>query len=386
MHAADAHLAHAMTFEAEILRPERSLLAMLVGIGLVIIALQIGVTHPFSIASYIGIGAVFLRHMYSRGQMWNEAVTFGIGAEGIALRRANGLQQLAPWRYFEEARIELRARRHEHRQVDRWRLTLVNKFKPAIGSFLHTRDAEKTVFFFPLVIELEATRDQVDQLRRIAETYIDLAQIPVHRPDKSPPVDLASLFHVQSCQQCDYPLRGLSRSGRCPECGWAFDESMFVLDAEWISRRTSPLAISVFSVLSACWILLRQGWTAAIFIMVGIAVAYALFRWWQSGEAGREFNWRVLVTDQGIELWRGGHKVVQYPWANICELHAARGDVGRLRVGMWLDRKYRVRFSRFFDRWVSSPPSPPVVDVLLNGSNQQAQMVFEELQRRRTIA
>ena len=50
--------------------------------------------------------------------------------------------------------------------------------------------------------------------------------------DVTPPPILpreGSFIRLPNCPQCDYALQGLPPAGRCPECGFEYDEQTFVL-------------------------------------------------------------------------------------------------------------------------------------------------------------
>lgn len=49
-----------------------------------------------------------------------------------------------------------------------------------------------------------------------------------------------TILTLGRCPQCDYSLRGLPRRHQCPECGFTYDESMFVLYG-WPGRGKRPV-------------------------------------------------------------------------------------------------------------------------------------------------
>jgi hypothetical protein len=239
-----------------------------------------------------------------------------------------------------------------------------------------------------LSIEFDAAVDEVDELRRIAERNILIAHAPVSarqtRHVAAP--DPETLFHLRACMTCDYPLTGLPRDNACPECGWQFEHAMFELDGEFVYEQ--PLWIAAIGGLAAtaASAVLLQWTNVSVLPFAFIVAAIAVTIWWKNATSSRRFKRRVLITGDGVEIWRGERRISQCSWDDIAEFRRVRSDVGRLRLAMWDHRKWSIRFSSFFETWRTLPPGPPIVDVLLNGSMTTANLVVDEVERRREAA
>lgn len=381
----DARQPDIIELEGTLHRPDRRLRAVVFMAVLLVFASQLGPTTIGSVVAFGVVGVMLLRIALSKGGAWNEAIRFRIGSDGLQMIRADRSRPMAAWRYFDDARIDSRPRRRNHFSTERWRLTLVNAFRPSIGSFLHTRSAEQTVFYAPVVIEFDAAAEQMQRVFDIVQTNIRTGQSPPTRslPTRPAP-DPASLFQLQSCMKCDYLLTGLGRDGLCPECGWSFDHRMFVLAGDSVGGRILIMGMAggaIGLVLSLMAAGLGASGLAMGLIVGASGIAGSL--WWSSMAAARQFKKRILIAAAGVEVWRGGTKIAQYAWDELIEFRTVRTDAGRLRLAAWNHQKWHISFNAFFETWRTLPPGPPVVDVLIDGPLQAAQLWCDEIERRR---
>ena len=108
------------------------------------------------------------------------------------------------------------------------------------------------------------------------------------------------------CYRCNYDLAGLPASHHCPECGFEYDDSMFLL----LGWRLPPLgkkaAVRIALPLLTCAIIGGCAFglsSIATFGLVSLAAllfvaAYALSR--HSGESGERALVQYLITEDGI--------------------------------------------------------------------------------------
>ena len=72
--------------------------------------------------------------------------------------------------------------------------------------------------------------------------------------DRTPPPRLLM------CPRCSYDIAGLPRQHRCPECGFAYDGKMFILEGWRVPD-------------------VRQAWARLVRNAVGMAIVLLLVRW-----------------------------------------------------------------------------------------------------------
>ncbi len=128
------------------------------------------------------------------------------------------------------------------------------------------------------------------------------------------------------CPECGYAMLGLPAAGRCPECGWGYDEQTVVLygrrlrGAERSARRWTPADRVVGVVL---------GWVIAFgFLMVAIVTGqWSLLLWWGGFLAFVGFL--IWVQAHSREGWRS-HQLRLTPAG-----YAARRGFGPARVWPW---------------------------------------------------
>jgi hypothetical protein len=53
------------------------------------------------------------------------------------------------------------------------------------------------------------------------------------------PADLGAIRMVDACIECGYSLAGSPLSGKCPECGWQYDQSVMILRGEAMGKNAT---------------------------------------------------------------------------------------------------------------------------------------------------
>ncbi|HEY3245722.1 MAG TPA: hypothetical protein VGM03_20445 [Phycisphaerae bacterium] len=121
--------------------------------------------------------------------------------------------------------------------------------------------------------------------------------------------DTDDLLRLKQCPICGYSLRGLPRRHRCPECGFEYDECMFVLEFRDPRRLDSLLTKGLFVsfvALLALLMVLRLlgrlaggGWigVASVFVLILLATISVGWRGFRSKLRDRR---RVFFAADGI--------------------------------------------------------------------------------------
>ena len=178
------------------------------------------------------------------------------------------------------------------------------------------------------------------------------------------------------CPRCAFDLSALPRRHRCPECGYAYDESMFMLEGfrlpdfrTWVRSAVLSGPVAIF-VLSFLRIGLGWSWRVIFVILAGLLSAVVLLylyarrrdRW------GRRVLVRYLITQDGVA--RPGKHV--YLWSNYSHVLLLPGGGGGWRLHL-------------YPSWWRLL-GPPIVDARLECSDAEAQAVGDEIQRRINVA
>ena len=382
MSTVDSTHVQELSLDGNLVRSDRSLRWAILIIILLGIALQLGIkTLPGFVLAILAV-ALLARSAIRGVHAFAEPIRLTIRQRGIELRRGNGVRLWAEWRLFDRARIERLPSIASHVLNDRWRLSLENAFKPSIGSFVDSKAMDRTIFYFPVLIDFEATPDAVELIETTLNRSIEIAarapKIPPRRKASVQPLDPLQL---RECIVCDYPLEGLPRTSHCPECGWQFEQKMFLLNGRTLSS-ISTLGLVMITIAAVILLsclanvfLPSPNYAIAGLILVAAAYVWMLFTVLTSGRG------RVLATGNGLEVWRNGVACQLLSWRQISELRQARVEQG-LRIGVWLTPKWRIWFSALLGRWRSLPPSRPDVDVTVAGSYDSTEQVWQELQGR----
>lgn len=158
----------AFVLSGTLIREDRAILLFLAVLTLVLIIVA-DEAGPTATLVSTGLLAALLLPFLANRQWLHERIRIVLDDAGVELHRRGGRRQRAAWRIFESAPIAYRRPSREFAGPPLWRLTLYNRFKPAIASFLHLKDSENSIFFFPLAIEFESESELVRALeQRIA--------------------------------------------------------------------------------------------------------------------------------------------------------------------------------------------------------------------------
>jgi len=312
-----------------------------------------------------------------------------INDTGVALLRGGRRIEPLRWHLFDEARIDLLAEGdgHDpfHRLLPRWRLTLVNAYKPTISAYLHRRGTDAPIFSEAIVFTFQAPAELVETLRgRLARSIqiasrgyraLNLKKMHLIAPDP------AEVLRLRECPCCACDLRGLPRDGKCPVCGRAHSGDMFTLPGRVVTRRPAAVMVPAFAIVLGVVYLLgghaRPGMALFAFgaVTAGLCLAMKLM-------FDRESRRSVIVARNGLEIWTGGDAPQAYDWWQLPEHRAVQVDFGRWRIAFWDHTKSSIAFSEFLFTWHAFPPGRPVIDVVIRGDEQTGRMICDEIERR----
>ncbi len=179
-------------------------------------------------------------------------------------------------------------------------------------------------------------------------------------------------LRLTRCPACNYDIAALSRRSRCPECGFAYDEKMFVLEGwrlpgsrAWLRAAIiyGPIGVILLGVLHFEF---RLSVRIILAMVVGAAAVMALaylFAWRRDKSGGRVLR-SYLITDDGVA--RLGRRAV-YMWRNYSHVMLMpAGDRWRIHL---------------YPSWWRAV-GPPSVNALLECDEREAEAVRDEIQRR----
>lgn len=183
---------------------------------------------------------------------------------------------------------------------------------------------------------------------------------------------------ITRCPRCGYELSALPNRHRCPECGFVYDEQMFVLEGwrlpglrEWGKTAFvfGPVAAIAAGVLryEAGW-----GWNMiGAILMVAALVVGALYLLVQHRDrSGRRVLTRYLITADGVA--RFGRHTRTYLWRNYSH------------VMLLPDGRQGWRLHLYPSWWKLY--GPPIVNARLDCDERDAEAVRNEIQRRISAA
>lgn len=180
---------------------------------------------------------------------------------------------------------------------------------------------------------------------------------------------------LSRCPRCDYNLGALPASHRCPECGFTYDQSMFVLEGWHVpdllrsARRVLRLAGGFTLVLLALRLALAVpvailAWLALLGV-AGFVLADLYLRLRHGGRT-RALA-RYLITADGVSrLGAAAGRI--YLWRNYSHVILLPDGQGAFRLHVYPS------WWRLFE--------PPVVNARLEGLASDADAVRREIERR----
>jgi hypothetical protein len=146
--------------------------------------------------------------------------------------------------------------------------------------------------------------------------------------------EMKLLSGLSCCPRCKYPLTGLACAGRCPECGFEYDEATRV----WVrARRWSwltpivlgavglfPLSLRAFEELERGFAGVSAKWWLVLVWIAGMGfLVYCASRFYRANRLGSY----IAITSAGIETRLGlHHRFVR--WSEISAIE----DGARLRL------------------------------------------------------
>lgn len=359
----------------------RSLIISIVCLFVLIWLAATGFTTLAASLLIVFVLLVAYRTMRPLGGGWHERVQLVITKAGLTIIRANGRSYLTDWSTFESVQLDELSFSLPHSPDTRqFKLTFINAYKPTISAFIHTRTAEKAIFLMPVEFAFEAPLPEATMLRDALVALIQSREEPdrgVHRESPDPNV----LFRLNHCMQCLYSLTGLSRDGACPECGWTFDRSMFLLDGQVHSRSKATATTRILGIVTALGSVMASissPTVGMLWFVVGITVLAIII----PAVLGRRGALRFLATARGIEEWRGTRHATSYAWNDLGTFHTTEDEFAQSRFALWNDVKDRVRLGRLFRVWITSPAGKPVVDISLRATPEAGRMICHEIERR----
>jgi hypothetical protein len=183
------------------------------------------------------------------------------------------------------------------------------------------------------------------------------------------------VIRLVSCPGCGYDLSALPPRHRCPECGFEYDESMFLLEG-WRLPGSGPprpetMIIGGAILLGTAVLWADAGWSWIILgaicaALLMVAVMLRLFARWRYGPHSRALV-RYLITADGVARAGGTGRRI-YLWRNYSHLTLMPEGEGAWRLHLYPS------WWRLF--------GPPLVNARLHGDDAQAEAIRAEIQHR----
>ncbi|MCH8822518.1 MAG: hypothetical protein IH984_03320 [Planctomycetes bacterium] len=369
--------------QATLISGSRSLIISILCLGIIAWVISIGLVVLAMSLLFVFLVLVSYKIMRPLGAGWHEHVQIVIRHDGLMVIRANGRSNFTDWNTFEAVRLEeLAFTTSSAYSKAQFKLTFVNKYKPTISSFIHTKTAENSLFLLPVEFAVQLPQQEATELRELLNNLVESGQL-AKTPTELQATDIESLMQLKHCMQCLYSLKGLKRDGICPECGWEFDRSMFLIDGSIISRRKQQMFGQVSFLFALAGVMLTTSIPPTL-ILVLLLLSIAAITIVIPSIIGKQEAHKLLATDKGMQEWRGTKLNTKHAWENIATLHSVEDEFSRTRIAMWYDKKDHVRLSSFFRYWITRPMGKPVVDIIVRASPEAGRLIISELNRRWT--
>ncbi|MHC4949016.1 MAG: hypothetical protein ACYTG1_12285 [Planctomycetota bacterium] len=305
------------------------------------------------------------------------------GVSVVPTRRDAAGARPTRWHLFDEVRLERRPPLAGLEGPDRWRLTIVNAYKPTISTYLHSRGTDAAIFAPAIEFEFEAPPAEATRLRDVVRARIEAARrrFSPLRLDDEPAV----LPVLRRCPTCRRRLDGAS--ARCPACQRRLDRSMFEVAVTRLRPGLGPRALLATAlVIVAVVTLLGQG--AAGWPLVAAATAAAGLAWpvlraggpTTPGRRRAAARGRLLVTAAGLEDPADGRLLL--PWTRIRALRSVQMESGLWRLAAWTAPKRVVLYSPLLFGWTTAPGGGPELDVILESEPRTGRAACREIERR----
>ncbi len=209
------------------------------------------------------------------------------------------------------------------------------------------------------------------------------------------PRDPRDILKLSRCPQCDYDLRTLPEEHRCPECGFSYDQSMFVVYGwrdkdrysvagrmflgSWVERLLA-LVILLFLVSVVAFEVYQRIKTGArmsgVMILALVVVMAGAMRLRSYIKRSRQEHWgtiQLLFTKSGASRRRGPGEPQLIPWTRFRRLRFRKLRTIRAGRRLWLLR-LTVPFFRYFG-WER-------FEALIECTPHEAALVRNEIRRR----
>lgn len=309
--------------------------------------------------------------------------------EGIGPCRSNTPFEVRPYHLFEQVRLEAADQLTHNEEQNRWRLTIVNAYKPTISTFLHSRGTDAAIFCESIDVTFEAAEPDAIDLQALLQDRIDAARAAYRatrlREENERKAMQRRFRQRLSCHICGASAWGNDSPDQCDACGAfiCFDPQRprFVLDAEGVTWNPVIGLGTIAMALISLWPLLHGDLTAALLWLTG-PLLYVLWRiidrTWREGKPVRQW----VVTPEGLERYAGARCEHRFTWHDLPICRFVGLERGSWRLALWNDRGLRISFSSLLFSWLSLPISRPIIDVVLNDVDLAGRLICEEIARR----
>jgi rubrerythrin len=323
------------------------------------------------------LGVMMTLHLGHRALRGTGLDRLVISDEGVGLVRNARVTRFTRWHLFEDARLEPRTD-----VPGRWRLTIVNAYKPTISTYLHSRGTDADIFANSVEFNFDAPESEARALQERLRERIHVASeayspLTLAEMDRVPP-DRARLLSLQRCPQCGHDV-STAQDRQCPQCARPFDPSMFALDGRIVTGLPWLLILAVILAFFSMWFAVVKLSAMAITFAIGAVAAVIL--WWLPRRPRT-----IVATSEGIEQWPQSGPPRVYPWSELRTCRAIQLESGSWRLALWSEPKTRAWYSPALFMWMTSPLGAPAVDVVLAGDDRAGAVVCEEIERRKLRA
>lgn len=179
-------------------------------------------------------------------------------------------------------------------------------------------------------------------------------------------------MRLTRCPACNYDIAALPPRSRCPECGFAYDEKMFLLEGWRLPDRRAwlraaivygPIGVIALGVLRYEFGLSGRALTGMV-TAVAVVTAIAYLVAWRRDKGSRRVLTSYLITEDGVA--RPGRGTV-YMWRNYSHVMLMPdGDGWRIHL---------------YPSWWRAI-GPPLVNARLQCGEREAEAVRDQIQFR----
>ena len=188
--------------------------------------------------------------------------------------------------------------------------------------------------------------------------------------------DPRDILQLKNCPKCAYSFEGLPNCGKCPECGFSYDQDMRLLPImrhQWRPSRFVRTFLSVLGAIGATMTVIEivKG-SIPIFLIYMTCIGFLpLITNWRTRSLKhfKERQLAIFLSANGMALRKRGRLLPRWPWERFDEF-----SLEALESGIW-----RLKLRPSYWRRTLAPTID--VDILLGEDSEVSTALRCEIQR-----